>query len=126
MDKSQKINVDSPRFISTLERAIIKLFKDIDTENTGVLTYSQFFESFKDLKYDLTENDVRAMIALAEEDEERRIPWQPFVPVGLAAIRTFLSRNKQLAKKHTLDRTVNKDTMRLLYRLEVKKIDEIL
>ena len=48
------------------------------------------------------------------------------MPIGLAAIRTFLSRNKQLAKKHSLDRTVNKDTMRLLYKLEVKKIDEIL
>jgi len=66
------------------------------------------------------------MIALAEENEDHLIPWKPFVPVGLAAIRTFLSRNKSLAKKHTLDRTVNKDTMRLLYRLEVQKIDEIL
>ena len=75
MDKSQKINVDSPRFISTLERAIVKLFKDLDPEDKGTLTYTQFFESFKDLKYDLTENDVRAMIALAAEDEDRRIPW---------------------------------------------------
>jgi len=40
MDKSQKINVDSPRFISTLERAIIKLFKDLDPEDKGVLTYN--------------------------------------------------------------------------------------
>jgi len=102
------------------------LFKNLDPESTGVLTYKQFFDSFKDLAYDLTENDVRAMLALAEEDEDHRIPWEPFVPVGLAAIRTFLSRNKQLAKKHTLDRTVNKVTMRLLYRLEVKKIDDIL
>ena len=29
-EKSQKINVNSPRFISTLERALVKLFKDID------------------------------------------------------------------------------------------------
>jgi len=40
MDKSQKINVDSPRFISTLERAIVKLFKDLDPDETGVLTYT--------------------------------------------------------------------------------------
>ena len=39
VDKSQKINVESPRFISTLERALVKLFSDIDTENTGCLTY---------------------------------------------------------------------------------------
>jgi hypothetical protein len=64
-EKSQKINVESPRFISTLERALVKLFSDIDTENTGLLTYKQFYNSFKDLKYELTENDIRAMVALA-------------------------------------------------------------
>jgi len=94
MDVSQKINVDSPRFISTLERAIVKLFQDLDPENIGTLSVKTFFESFKNLAYDLTENDVRAMIALAEEDENQMIPWRPFVPIGLAAIRTFLSRNK--------------------------------
>jgi hypothetical protein len=42
------------------------------------------------------------------------------------AIKTFLSRNKALDKKHALDRQINKDTLRLIYRLEVKKIEEIL
>jgi len=28
--QSQKINVDSPRFISTLERALVKLLKEAD------------------------------------------------------------------------------------------------
>lgn len=46
--------------------------------------------------------------------------------MGIEAIKTFISRNKQLAQKHALDRTVNKDTLRLIYRLEVNKIDEIL
>lgn len=126
-DKSQKINVNSPRFISTLERALVKLFKDIDPDSTGLLTYKEFYNSFKNLAYDLSENDTRAMVALAEETEDSmQIPWQQFIPVGIEAIKTFISRNKSLAKKHALDRTVNKDTLRLIYRLEVKKIDEIL
>jgi hypothetical protein len=54
------------------------------------------------------------------------IPWRKFIPVGIMAIKTFLSRNKALAKKHALDRQINKDTLRLIYRLEVKKIEEIL
>jgi hypothetical protein len=49
------------------------------------------------------------------------IPWRKFIPVGIMAIKTFLSRNKALAKKHALDRQINKDTLRLIYRLEVKK-----
>ena len=33
--KNQKINVHSPRFISTLERALVKLFKEADHKNSG-------------------------------------------------------------------------------------------
>ena len=33
--KSQKINVESPRFISTLERALVKLFTDYDETSDG-------------------------------------------------------------------------------------------
>ena len=68
-EKSQKINVDSPRFISTLERALVKLFKDIDVSESGLLSYKEFFNAFKNLAYDLSENDTRAMVALAEETE---------------------------------------------------------
>lgn len=75
-EKSQKINVNSPRFISTLERALVKLFKDIDPNETGLLTYKEFYNSFKNLAYDLSENDTRAMVALAEETEDTmQIPW---------------------------------------------------
>ncbi len=47
--KSQKINVQSPRFITTLERALVKLFKEADTENIGELTYREFYDAFKKL-----------------------------------------------------------------------------
>lgn len=36
---SQIINVESPRFISTLKRALIKMFEDVDTAKEGELTY---------------------------------------------------------------------------------------
>lgn len=44
--KSQKINVESPRFILTLERALNKLFSEADHNNNGELTYSQFYNAF--------------------------------------------------------------------------------
>lgn len=37
--KSQKINVDSPRFVSTLERALIEMFEKNDATNDGELEY---------------------------------------------------------------------------------------
>lgn len=99
MAKSQKINVESPRFIKTLERALTKLFSEADDDNSGKLTYAQFYEAFKLLPtYDLCENDIRVLLALADENEEGSITWASFIPVGIAAIKTFLARNKMIAK----------------------------
>ena len=74
--KSQKINVESPRFIKTLERALVKLFSEADHNNNGELTYSQFYNAFTLLPtYDLQENDIRTLMALADENQNGQITW---------------------------------------------------
>ena len=85
--KSQKINVQSPRFIGTLERALVKLFQEADTESTGELEYRTFYEAFKKLdQYNLSENDVRILLALADENPNGKITWREFIPYGINAI----------------------------------------
>lgn len=94
--KSQKINVESPRFISTLQRALYEMFEQCDHEGTGRLSYAEFYDAFKGLSYGLTENDVRTLVALADEDEEGMISWEEFIPIGIDSIKTFFQRNKTL------------------------------
>ena len=65
--ESQKINVQSPRFISALKRALEKMFENIDKDKSGKLSYSQFRESFRSLSYGLSENDINMLIAYADE-----------------------------------------------------------
>lgn len=99
LTKSQKINVESPRFIGTLQRALTVLFTEADVANCGELSYVQFYEAFKLLPtYDLNENDIRVLLALADENDMGNITWQQFIPVGIDAIKTFLARNKMLQK----------------------------
>lgn len=52
--KSQKIKVESPRFISTLKRALTEMFEHADVDGSGSLSYQEFADSFKTLSYDLT------------------------------------------------------------------------
>ena len=76
LNKSQKINVESPRFIKTLERALTLLFTEADVASRGQLSYFQFYEAFKLLPtYDLAENDIRVLLALADENESGNITW---------------------------------------------------
>ena len=91
--ESQKINVQSPRFTSALKRALEQMFRSIDKDGSGLLSYSQFRESFRSLSYGLSENDINMLIAYADENADEKINWFEFIPIGIEAIKTFYSRN---------------------------------
>ena len=127
LNKSQKINVESPRFIKTLERALTLLFTEADVASRGQLTYMQFYEAFKLLPtYDLCENDIRVLLALADENNVGNITWADFIPVGIDAIKTFLARNKMLAKQPAQQKEINKETLKFVFETEIQQISLIL
>jgi len=66
--ESQKINVESPRFITTLQRALEEMFRKMDKNGTGRLNYEEFKDAFRTLSYGLNDNDISMMVALADED----------------------------------------------------------
>jgi Ca2+-binding EF-hand superfamily protein len=72
---SQRINVESPRFISTLQRALEEMFKNADKDGSGKLTYNEFRDAFRVLTYGLNDNDINMLIALADEDKNELICW---------------------------------------------------
>ena len=124
--KSQKINVDSPRFIKTLRRALFEMFQTVDKDNSGKISYQEFHEGFKNLTYGLDDNDIHTLIALADEDEDGLITWEEFVPIGIDAIKTFFARNKVLQRAKAQDREINKEAMHNVYMSEVLKANEII
>ena len=65
----------------------------MDKDGSGMLTYTEFRDSFRTLSYGLNDNDINMLIALADEDEHERINWKEFIPIGIDAIKTFYMRN---------------------------------
>ncbi len=94
--KSQKVNVESPRFISTLKRALEEMFSLADKDGSGSLSYQEFADAFKTLSYGLTENDIQTLIALADDNDDQKITWQEFIPIAIDSIKTFFARNKSM------------------------------
>jgi hypothetical protein len=113
--------VDSPRFISTLQRAIEEMFEICDATNDGRLTYQQFEDSWKTLRYGLSNLDVRIMIALADEDDDEMIPWADFVPIAVDVVRTIIKRN--LTGRNNI---VPPDALSIIYKAEIDKCEQLL
>lgn len=126
--KSQKINVQSPRFVSTLERALIKLCTECDDDHSGELDYKQFKEAFLNLdeQYMLCKEDVQCLLALADETPSGKINWKDFIPTAILAIQIFLDRNKRLAKQPEALKEINRDTLKLIFENEIRKANTIL
>lgn len=97
--EAQVTNVESPRFISTLKRALEKMFEEEDSAGTGKLSYAQFRNSFNTLTYGLNDNDVNMLISMADEDENELIDWRNFLTIGIQMIKTMYSRNIEKKNK---------------------------
>jgi hypothetical protein len=122
---SQRINVESPRFISTLQRALEEMFRNADKDGSGKLTYNEFRDAFRVLTYGLNDNDINMLIALADEDQDELISWQEFIPIGISAIKTFYTRN--IAKKQAEKmKHPNPDALKLVYWDEIQKCYKLL
>jgi len=69
------------------------MFQNADKDRSGYLTYDEFKRSFQTLTYGLNDNDLNMLIALADEDQDERISWEEFIPIGIEAIKNFYTRN---------------------------------
>ena len=65
-------------------------------------------------------------MALADENSVGNITWADFIPVGIEAIKTFLARNKILAKQAATNKEINKDTLKFVFETEIQAINLIL
>ena len=117
--------MESPRFISTLKRALEEMFIAVDTNQSGKLTYQEFREAFGSLAYGLNDNDVNMMIALADEDENELIGWEEFIPIGIGAIKNFYTRNI-LKKKSGIVKHPDPEALKLVFYDEILNIYKLL
>ena len=65
----------------------------MDKDGSGELSYDEFRNAFRTLSYGLNENDINMMIALADENDDEKINWQEFIPIGIDAVKTIYVRN---------------------------------
>lgn len=75
----------------------------------------EFYEAFKTLSYGLSENDIKTLMALADENNDNMISWEEFIPIGIDTIKSFFARNKALQRAKTFERELSKEALQLVY-----------
>lgn len=102
------------------------MFESVNPSKSGLVTHQEFYDAFKTLSYGLSENDIKILIALADENEEGLIEWYNFIEIGIDSIKTFFSRNKTLQRAKAHEREVNKDNILLMYEDEIQWMCQVL
>lgn len=75
----------------------------------------------------MCENDLRTLLALADENPNGKITWRDFIPFGINAVQVFLERNKQQAKLKEEEKvSLKPDLLKCLYDAEIKKVNTIM
>jgi len=59
------------------------------------------------------------LISLADENEDGKISWEEFIPIGIEAIKAFFSRNKMLQKRKEKNVEIDREAMKLIYMDEI-------
>lgn len=75
----------------------------------------------------MCENDLKTLLALADENANGKITWRDFIPHGINAIQNFLERNKLSAKKKDEEKvSMKSELLKVLYEGEINKINTIM
>lgn len=69
---------------------------------------------------------MHSLLALADENDNGKITWTQFIPVGIKAVQIFLERNAYLATLKDSQKEMHKETLRLVYDFEIKKCNVLL
>lgn len=124
--KSQKVNVESPRFVGTLKRALTEMFEHADRDQSGYLSYEEFTDAFRTLAYGLTDNDIKTLVALADDNDDGKITWEEFIPVAIDCVKTFFARNKVLQKMKEKEKDIRREALQLIYADEIAKTTAVM
>jgi Ca2+-binding EF-hand superfamily protein len=102
------------------------MFEHADKDNSGYLSYQEFAEAFKTLAYGLSDNDIKTLIALADDNADGKITWDEFIPVAIDCIKTFFARNKALQKMKDRERDIRREALQHVYAEENAKCTSIM
>jgi len=124
--KAEKINVDSPRFSKQLQKTLADLFAKMDKDGSGNLSVEELHLGLKSLAYGLTEDDVLALVSLADENEDGLIQFEEFTTIALDTIKAFLARNKANEMINQREKKIHQEAMAMVYWPEIENADKIL
>ena len=108
--------------VQVIESALIEQFRLADADGNGVLSTREFYDCMMGTNLGLDRDDVLALMAEADENEDGRIDYREFVPMAVDLVETMIAA--QVAKDEMKERRqlIENQCLDALYGGEIQSI----
>lgn len=111
--------------LQSLRSMLVTMFQEVDTENNGYLTYDEFQLLMERIEVGITAQELRFVIAEADENENGFIDYHEFVPLAVDMIQAFRARSRAKSSQELLESAIEDDILQKVNREEVQRIANI-
>lgn len=116
---------DDPKMLARLKRELSKLFDKADSNGNGVLDYEEFSSALRALKMNLSEWDIKIIMAMVDKNCDGEIQRNEFMNGAVDLLLGFLVKAKT-AKSAIENEKEGISGLRELYKEEVANIDKVM
>lgn len=111
--------------LQSLKTMLVTMFQEADTESNGYLTFDEFQGLMERIEVGITPQELRFVIAEADENENGFIDYAEFVPLAVDMIQAFRARTRAKRNQDLLESSVEDEVMHLVSNDEIARITRI-
>lgn len=122
---SQTAKSTTQEDLQSLRSMLVSMFEEADVDNNAYLTYDEFQGLMERIEVGITPQELRFVIAEADENENGFIDYHEFVPLAVDMIQAFRARTRAIRNQEMFESSLEDEILNRVSHEDVGKLSEI-